>query len=102
MQSYKELINVTFEMTSFLWPCPFWTFLSQWGSRQSKQLSPLRSWVRFSLRTHDTSVKRVIQRSAVVGFLRVLRFSPTGNVDRVGWDEPHTDPSTVAVLRDQT
>jgi hypothetical protein len=22
----------------------------------------------------------------VVGFLRVLRFPPTGNVDRVGWD----------------
>ena len=30
-------------------------------SRQSKRLSPLSSWVRFSLRTH---VKRVCQRSA--------------------------------------
>ena len=33
----------------------------RWRSRQSKRLSPLRSWVRFSLRTH---VKRVSQRSA--------------------------------------
>jgi hypothetical protein len=32
-----------------------------------------------------TYVKRVSQRSAkVVGFLRVLRFPPTGKVDRVG------------------
>ncbi len=44
----------------------------------------------------------------VVGFLRVLRFPPTGNVDseRLGlaldWDYRLTDPSTVAVLRDQT
>jgi hypothetical protein len=36
----------------------------------------------------------------VVGFLRVLQFPPTGNVDRVGWDKPLTDPSIVAVLRD--
>ena len=28
-------------------------------NRQSKRLSPLRSWVQFSLRTHDTYVKRV-------------------------------------------
>jgi hypothetical protein len=35
-----------------------------------------------------------------VGFLRVLQFPPTENVDRVGW--PLTDPSTVAMLRDQT
>jgi hypothetical protein len=35
-----------------------------------------------------------------VGFLRVLRFPPTGNVDRVGWDKLLlTDPSTAAVLR---
>ena len=32
-----------------------------WRSRRSKRLSPLSSWVRFSLRTH---VKRVGQRSA--------------------------------------
>jgi hypothetical protein len=32
----------------------------RWRSRQSKLLSPLRSWVRFLLRTH---VKRVSQRS---------------------------------------
>ena len=34
----------------------------------------------------------------VVGFLRVLRFPPTGNVDRMGWEVPQTDPSTVTVL----
>ena len=34
---------------------------SRWRSRQSKHLSPLRSWVRFSLRTN---VKIVSQRSA--------------------------------------
>jgi hypothetical protein len=28
----------------------------------------------------------------VVGFLRVLRFPPTGNVDRVGWDKPPNWP----------
>ena len=33
----------------------------RWRSRQSECLSPLRSWVRFSLRTH---VKRVCWRSA--------------------------------------
>ena len=37
-----------------------WDFALHWRSRQSKRLSPLRSWVRFSLRTH---VKRVRQRS---------------------------------------
>ena len=30
------------------------------------------------------------------------RFPPTGNVDRVCWDSPLTDPSTEAVSRDQT
>jgi hypothetical protein len=28
----------------------------------------------------------------VVGYLRVLRFPPTGNVDRVGWDYPPNWP----------
>jgi hypothetical protein len=55
---------------------------SRWRSRQSKDLSPLRSWFRFPLRTH---VKRVRQFALpkVVGFLRALQF-PTGKVDRVG------------------
>jgi hypothetical protein len=39
-----------------------------------------------------------IERAAKVraGFLRVLRFPPTGSVEieRVGWDKPQTDPST--------
>jgi hypothetical protein len=60
----------------------------RWCSHQSKRVSPLRSW------THDTYVKRVSQRSTEShGFLRVPRFPPTGNVDRVGW--PQTDPSSV-------
>ena len=46
------------------------------------RLSPLGSWVHFSPRTHDTYVKS----PNVVGFLWILRFPPTGNVDRVGWD----------------
>jgi hypothetical protein len=47
----------------------------RWCSCQSKCLLPLRSCVRFSLRTH------------AVGSLRVLRFPPTGKVDGVGWDK---------------
>jgi hypothetical protein len=35
----------------------------RWRNCQSKRLSPLRSWVRFSLRTHDSYVKRVSQHS---------------------------------------
>ena len=31
-----------------------------------------------------------------------IGFPSTGKVNRVGWDEPQTDPSTIAVLRDQT
>ena len=34
--------------------------------------------------THDIYVKIVRQRSAVVGFFQVLRFSFTGRDDRVG------------------
>jgi hypothetical protein len=48
--------------------------------------SPPRSWVRLSVQAHDTHVKRVNAPPKVVGFLRALRFPPTGNVDRVGWD----------------
>jgi hypothetical protein len=43
-------------------------------------------------------VKRVSQRSAKSrGFSPSTpdRFPPTGNVDRVGWDKPQIDPSTV-------
>jgi hypothetical protein len=107
MQTYKELINVTFEMTSFLWPCPFWTFLSQWGFGGAVvRASSFHLWDRgFDSRYGRMTLLWKESFNAlpkVVRFLRVLRFSPTGNVDRVGWDEPHTDPSTVAVLRDQT
>ena len=45
-------------------------------------------------RTRDIYVKRVGQR--------VLQFPPTANVDRGVGVSPLTDPSTVAVLRDQT
>jgi hypothetical protein len=35
---------------------------------------------------HDTYVKKSVNTlPKVVGFFRVLRFRPTGNVDRVGW-----------------
>jgi hypothetical protein len=50
-----------------------------WHNRQSKGLSPLRSWVRFSLRTH---VKRVSQR-----FAESRGFSPGAPVSphRESW-----------------
>ena len=34
--------------------------------------------------------------------LGFIQFPPTGNVDRAGWDTPHTGPSTVAALHDLT
>jgi hypothetical protein len=43
----------------------------RWRSRQSSWLSPLRTWV------------RVNALPKVLGFLRVLRFPPTGKVDRI-------------------
>ena len=57
----------------------------------------LRAWVRFSLWTHDTCAKRVnnaVQcksRRVLPGFSPGIRFPPTENVDRVGWDKPHVD-----------
>ena len=58
----------------------------RWCSRQSKRLSPLHEIVGPILATDSRRhVKRVSQRSAESpGFLRVLRFPPTGKVDRVG------------------
>jgi hypothetical protein len=71
----------------------FWPYLRGLGgrggfggavvtTRKSKRLSHLRSWVRFSLRTHVKESVNVLPNG--VGFLRVLRFPPTGKVDRVG------------------
>ena len=40
--------------------------------------------MRFELSPHVKRVK-VYALSKVVGFLRALRFPPTGKVDRVGW-----------------
>jgi hypothetical protein len=54
-------------------------------------------WVRLSVRTHGSYVKRVNTLSKVVGFFRVLWIPPTGNIDRVGWDKSQTNHSTVAV-----
>jgi hypothetical protein len=65
------------------------------------RLSPLRSWVPFSLWTLMWK-ESVNTQLKVVGFLRVLRFPPTVNVDRVSWDYSLNDPSTVAVLHDET
>lgn len=72
------------------------------------RLSPLRSWVPFTLRTHDNNyVKRLSQR-----FIETGKFSPRvpvfshRNVDiwRVVAISPSyvTGPSTVTVLSDQT
>jgi hypothetical protein len=38
---------------------------------------------------HDTYVNIYDTLPKVVGFFRVFRFPPTGNVDRVCWDYPH-------------
>jgi hypothetical protein len=61
-------------------------------------------WVRLSVRTHGSYVKRVNTLSKVVGGFRVLWIPPTGNIDRVGWDKSQTiaNNSIVAVLRGQT
>ncbi len=47
----------------------------------------VKSWVQFSLKTRDTYVKTVSHAlPKIAGFLRVLRFPLTGNIDRVDWD----------------
>ena len=64
----------------------------RWCSGQTTRLSPLRfrvrSPVRFTLmwtRTQSSCEKSIVNAlPKVVGFLRVLRFPPTGKVDRVG------------------
>ncbi len=71
-------------------------------SRFSKPTPPARAkrlqwktaltWVQFPLgTTYDSYVERVIVSALpkVVGFLRVLQFPHTGNVDRVGWVNPN-------------
>ena len=52
---------------------------------QSSERASFTSWVRIQLGTTG-HVKRVKVNALpkVVGFLRVLRFPPTGNVDRGG------------------
>ena len=64
----------------------------RWPSGYRTCLSPLRPQVQVSVRTFSMRlepsphVKRVKVNALpkVVGFLRVLRFPPTGKVDRVG------------------
>jgi hypothetical protein len=74
----------------------------RWCNRQSKRLSPLRSWVRFSLRNHalhlcEKSQSTLYRNSCVLsGFLP--QWVLTGWVGIILL----TDSSTVAVLRDQT
>ena len=71
--------------------------VAQSSETQSKRLSPLRSWVRFSLWTH---VKRVSQRSAESrGFPWILRFPPTRKVDRVGYDKHNQEVISQLLLR---
>ncbi len=53
-------------------------------SSPSFQISALGSWVQFSLRTRDTCVKRVSQKSKVVGFFPGTPVPPTGNVRQGG------------------
>ncbi len=61
----------------------------RWRTRQSKGLPPLRSWVRFSLRTHDTYVKRVSQRSTESrGFSPGTPVSSYRECCMAGWVRP--------------
>ena len=57
----------------------------RWLSRLSDVLPPLRSWVRSLYRASDHTWEEFVNTlPKVVGFLRVLRFPPTGKVDWVG------------------
>ena len=54
-------------------------------SRLSDVLPPLRSWVRSLYRASDHTWEEFVNTlPKIVGFLRVLRFPPTGEVDWVG------------------
>ena len=56
----------------------------RWLSRLSDVLPPLRSWVRALYRTSDRPWEEFVNTlPKVVGFLRVLRFPPTGKL--TGW-----------------
>ncbi len=59
----------------------------RWRSGQSARLSPLRLRVRFSARTFSMKV---------VGFLRALRFPPTGKL--TGWVRISTDKEVKSQL----
>ncbi len=89
----KRNVNRTFCMTrntgkqTSYWPkgkvsslCARTDYLWDFSdAEQAPRLSLLRSWVQFSLPTHDTHVKNVSPLKAV-GFLQVLRsaFHPQG------------------------
>jgi hypothetical protein len=70
---------------------------------QSSEQAPFTSEIVGSILATDSCMTLVWKESVnalpkVVGF---LRFPPTGNIDRVGWDYSSIpDPSTVAVRRD--
>ena len=71
---FDILVLVT--RSSLLWqhtPCGLW-----WRNRQSKRLA-FTSEIVYEELVNDALPK-------VVDFLPVLRFPPTGNVNRVGWD----------------
>ena len=60
---------------------------TSWLSRLSEVLPPLRSWVRALYRTADCAREEFVNTlPKIVGFLWVLRFPPTGKLDRVAWD----------------
>ena len=60
---------------------------------QSSEQAPFTSEIVGSILATDSCMTLMWKESVnalpkLVGFLRVLRFPPTGNVDRVGWDYP--------------
>ena len=59
----------------------------RWLSRLSDVLPPLRARVRSLYRESDRTWEEFVNTlPKVVGFLWVLLFTPTGKVDRVGYD----------------
>ena len=54
----------------------------------SREQAPFTSEFVCSILATDSPIKRVDALLKVVGFFHVLRFPPTGKVDRVGLDKP--------------
>ena len=74
-----KILSTWFILYFSLAVCLFISGFVGWLSRISDVLPPLRSWVRAQYRTSDRMWEEFVNTlPKVVGFLRVLRFPPTG------------------------